>query len=139
VITTLSTDKEEFVRSLGADEILDYRAKPFEDQLQEIDIIFDTVGGETLDRSSGVLKGNGWLVTIAAESEAMQEERVKKSFFIVEPRHEQLLEIGKQIEAGELRPVVDTVLPLSQVADAYKGKAKKKGRGKLVVIVIGSL
>ena len=133
VITTVSAQNIEFVMGLGAAEALDYRAGSFEGKVRDVDVVFDAVGGETLDRSWGVLKENGRLVTIAAGSEATLDERIKRSFFIVEPYREQLVEIGRRIDAGELRPVVDTVLPLSKAADAYTGKIEKKGRGKLVV------
>jgi len=135
VITTVSARNSEFVMGLGAHEAIDYKAVLFEDKAREIDIVFDAVGGDTLRRSWGVLKENGRLVTIAADSETQAEKRTKQAFFIVEPNREQLLEIGKLLDAGDLRPVVDTILPFSQASDAYRPNVKKKGRGKLVVAV----
>jgi NADPH:quinone reductase-like Zn-dependent oxidoreductase len=135
VITTMSAHNVEFVKSLGADEVLDYKSEPFEDKARDIDVVFDAVGGETLQRSWGVLKNGGRMVTIAADSEATEDERTKRAFFIVEPNQQQLVEIGKLLDSGDLRPVVDTVLPLSNASDAYTGKAERKGRGKLVVAV----
>jgi NADPH:quinone reductase-like Zn-dependent oxidoreductase len=135
VITTVSARNFEFVMGLGAHEVIDYKAAPFEDKAREIHVVFDAVGGDTLRRSWDVLKQNGRLVTIAADAERPADERTKQAFFIVEPNRQQLLEIGQLIDAGDLRPVVDTVLPLSQASAAYTGNVEKKGRGKLVVAV----
>jgi NADPH:quinone reductase-like Zn-dependent oxidoreductase len=129
VITTVSARNSEFVTELGANEVIDYKAAPFENKARDIDVVFDTVGGDTLQRSWGVLKQNGRLVTIAASAETPPDERTKQAFFIVEPSRQQLLKIGN------LRPVVDTVLPFSQASDAYTGNVKKQGHGKLVVAV----
>jgi NADPH:quinone reductase-like Zn-dependent oxidoreductase len=135
VITTVSARNSEFVMGLGAHEAIDYKAVRFEDKARDIDVVFDVVGGDTLRRSWGVLKENGRLVTIAADSETPADERTKQAFFIVEPNSQQLLEIGKLLEAGNLRPVVDTILPFSQACDGYTANFKKQGRGKLVVAV----
>lgn len=130
VITTVSARNFEFVTALGANEVIDYKADFFEDKARNIDVVFDTVGGDILERSWNVLKPNGRLVTIAADAETPRDERTKQAFFIVEPNRQQLMEM-----IGNLRPVVDTVLPFSQAADAYSGHVKKQGRGKLVVAV----
>lgn len=135
VITTVSARNIEFVIGLGANEAIDYKTAPFEDKAREIDVVFDAVGGDTLRRSWSVLKQNGRLVTVAASSETPPDERTKQAFFIVEPNRQQLFEIGERIESGDLRPVVDTVLPFSRASDAYTGNVKKQGRGKLVVAV----
>ena len=133
VIATVSASNVAFVKSLGADEALDYRRTPFEDCVREIDLVFDTVGGDTLRRSWQVLKPGGRLVTVAVESELEADERVRQAFFIVEPNHTQLVEVGKLLEAGKLRPVLDTVLPVSAATEAYAGTYARQGRGKLVI------
>jgi NADPH:quinone reductase-like Zn-dependent oxidoreductase len=135
VITTVSAHNAEFAKELGANEVLDYKRTRFEDKARDIDVVFDTVGGETLQRSWAVLKPSGRMVTIAADSEAAQDARIKEAFFIVEPRHSQLVEIGKLIDSGELRPVMDTVLPLSRASDLYRGTIARKSRGKQVVAI----
>ena len=137
VMTTVSSRDFEFVRELGADEVIDYRAQRFEDAVREVDVVFDAVGGDTLRRSWGVLNRNGRLVTIAASSEATRDEREKAAFFIVEPNREQLTEIAGLLNARELRAVVDRVVPFSQAADAYAGTVERRGRGKLVAAVAG--
>jgi NADPH:quinone reductase-like Zn-dependent oxidoreductase len=139
VIATASEHNLDFVKNLGADEVLDYKAAPFESKVRDLDVVFDTVGGETLRRSWNVLKPNGRLVTVAGDSESSSDERVKQAFFIVEPRRDQLVEIAKLLDSGKLRTVVDTVLPLSRASDAYTGSLHRTGRGKIVISVAASV
>ncbi len=129
VIATVSANDLAFAKELGADEALDYRAGPFENRVRNVDVVFDAVGGETLERSLRVLVPNGRVVTIAADSGA------QPGFFIVEPNRDQLVEVGKLIDAGELRTFVSDVLPLAQVSDAYTGRVERKSHGKLVAVI----
>ena len=136
VTATASTGNLAFVSALGADRVIDYRAVRFEEHTSEMDVVFDTVGGETLQRSWGVLRRNGRMVTIAADSEATADERVKQAFFIVEPNREQLTRITQMLDAGDLRTVVDAVVPLAQASAAYRGEVRRRnGRGKVVIAV----
>jgi len=132
VATTVSRKNIEYVRALGAERVIDYHASRFEESAKDMDVVFDTVGGETLKRSWNVLKANGRIVTVASEASA-DDPRAQKAFFIVEPLQKQLVEIGGMLEAGKLRTTVDTVVPLSQAPAAYAGKVPRQGRGKLVV------
>ena len=100
-----------------------------------MDVVFDTVGGETLARSWSVLKPGGRMVTVASSPADSTDPRVKNAFFIVEPNQKQLVEIAHLLDAEKLKTVVDSVIPLSQVPDLYAGKVKTQGRGKLVVSV----
>jgi len=95
-------------------------------------VVFDTVGGETLDRSWGVLKPGGRLVTIAASVEGSPDPRTREAFFIVRPDRGQLNEITRLIDAAQLRPVVDRVFPLARARQAYE---HKPARGKVVLSV----
>jgi NADPH:quinone reductase-like Zn-dependent oxidoreductase len=133
LVTTVSASNIAFAKSLGADDALDYRGAPFEDRIGEIDLVFDTAGGDTVRRSWQVLKPAGRLVTVAADSESTPDERVRKAFFIVEPNQKQLEEVGKLLEAGKLQTAVDTVLPVSAATEAYAGTIARQGRGKLVI------
>ena len=133
VIATASARDIAFVKSLGADDALDYRGRPFEECVADVDLVFDTVGGDTMRRSWQVLKPGGRLVTVAVESESESDERVRQAFFIVEPNHTQLVEVGRLFEAGKLHAVLDTALPVSAATEAYAGTFPRKGRGKLVV------
>ena len=136
VFATASARNRDFVKQLGADEFIDYTSQRFEDIARDIDIVFDCVGGETFERSFRVLKLGGHIVTIAAsaKAEALNDERRKKAFFIVEPNQKQLFEVTKLINAGKLQPIVDAVVPIADVAAAYNGTLKnRQGRGKIAV------
>jgi NADPH:quinone reductase-like Zn-dependent oxidoreductase len=136
VTATASARNLAFVTGLGAEQVIDYRAVHFEEHVSGMDVVFDTVGGDTLQRSWGVLNPGGRMITIAASSETTTDTRVQQAFFIVEPNHEQLLRIGDLLESGDLHPVVDAVLPLIHASAAYTGEVReRRGRGKLVVTV----
>jgi NADPH:quinone reductase-like Zn-dependent oxidoreductase len=130
VITTASSRNLDYVRSLGADEVIDYRASKFEDMLRDLDAVFDTVGGDTLARSWGVLKPGGKLVTIASSGEINPDERTKQAFFIVEANRAQLVEVARLIDSAALRPELDGVYPLAEASIAYEYKPR---RGKAVL------
>lgn len=136
VITTVSTQDIEFVKRLGADEVIDYKASRFEKEVRDVDVVFDAVGGDTLDRSWGVLKPGGRMITIAADGEGTADQRVKDAYFIVEPNQKQLVEIAKQLDAGYLRAFVKTTIPLNEASAAYSGAVRdKRGHGKIVISV----
>src|SRR5262249_20711880 len=100
VTATASARNLTFVAQLGAAQVIDYRAGRFEDNVQDLDVIFDTVCGETLQRSWAVLKPGGRMITIAADSEYTTDDRVKQALFIVEPNHQQLTQIDSLLDAG---------------------------------------
>jgi NADPH:quinone reductase-like Zn-dependent oxidoreductase len=139
VIATASARNRDFVKQLGANQFIDYASQRFEDVAHDIDVVFDCVGGETFERSFRVLKPGGRIITIAAsaEAEALNDDRRKKAFFIVEPNQHQLLEVTKLIDAGKLKPVIDAVVPLADAAAAYNGTLQNRhGRGKIAVEII---
>jgi NADPH:quinone reductase-like Zn-dependent oxidoreductase len=133
VIGTSSAHNLDFVRSLGSEQVIDYRATRFEDVVRDMDIVFDTVGGDTLARSWQVLKPTGRLVTIAASEEGATDSRGHEAFLLVEGNKAQLTEIACLIDQGQLLPIVDTVYPLAQASEAYEHKTL---RGKTVLRVI---
>jgi NADPH:quinone reductase-like Zn-dependent oxidoreductase len=133
VTGTASAGNIDFVRSLGADEVIDYRAERFENVVRDVDVVFDTVGGDTLERSWGVLKPGGRLVTVAASGEQTTDERIRAAYFIVEPSRTQLTEIARLIDGGALRPVVGAVFPLAEARQAYQHRPP---HGKVVLRVV---
>lgn len=136
VIATVSSQSIDFVKRLGADEAIDYKTCRFEKEVRDVDVVFDTVGGDTLDRSWSVLKPSGRMITIASDSEGTTDQRVKDAFFIVEPNQKQLTEIGKQLDAGHLRAFVKASVALNEASDAYSGAIGGKGRhGKIVITI----
>jgi NADPH:quinone reductase-like Zn-dependent oxidoreductase len=130
VIATVSAHNVDFVRRLGSEEAIDYRAARFEDAARDVDVVFDTVGGETLARSWGVLRPGGRMVTVAAAGERTEDARERDAFFIVEPSRPQLVRVAGMIDAGELRPVVGATFPIADAARAYRHKPE---RGKVVL------
>lgn len=133
VLATVSAHNVEFIRALGADEAIDYREVHFEDVTGSVDLVFDAVGGQTLQRSWAVVKPGGKLVTVAADAERTASEAVRNAFFIVGANAAQLGELARLIDAGQLRPVVDEVFPLARAREAYEHRPQ---RGKAVLQVV---
>jgi NADPH:quinone reductase-like Zn-dependent oxidoreductase len=138
VITTASTRNREFLIELGAHEVIDYTKTRFEDEVSNADLVLDTVGGETLDRSWGVLKRGGALVSVVqpVDAEKAKAAGVRGVFFIVEPNRTQLIELGGLIDTGKLRTHVDKVLPLSEARQAIEYGLEGHARGKIVLRVV---
>lgn len=139
VIATASARNSDFLRELGANEIVDYTTTRFEDVVHKVDVVFDTVGGETLQRSWQVVKNGGALVTVVSPQPSLEEAKaygVRPFWFVVEPNREQLIQIGELIDAGHVRSIVETVLPLSQARQAYEQGASGHTRGKIVLRVV---
>ncbi len=119
--------------SLGCQEVFDYRTQPFEKHLRDINVVFDTVGGDTLARAETILAPNGRMVTIAADAEGNNDLAIKAAFFIVEPSASQLDHIATLLKDGRLKSSVKAVLPFEQAPKAYSGKVLASGLGKLVL------
>jgi NADPH2:quinone reductase len=127
VVGTASRRNLDFVRQLGADETFDYGASPFEDSLRDFDVVLDAVGGDIASRSYPVLRKGGTLVSITHSGDAARAQ--------VKPDGEQLARIADLIDAGRLRPVVETVFPLSEAGLAHELSEKGRTRGKIVLTV----
>lgn len=136
VVATASERNIEFVKQLGADQVIDYRKERFEDRAGKVDVVFDTVGGETLGRSWAVLKPSGRMVTVAAGGDRAPDDGARQAFFIVEPNARQLGEIGRLLETGALQPVVSAVIPFEMAETAYSRRTpSSRAWGKVVVAV----
>ena len=138
VVATASARNRGFLQELGANEIIDYTSTRFEDVIHGVDLVFDTVGGDTLQRSWQVIKPGGVLVSIVGPpppADMTEGHDARFVWFIVEPNREQLIQIGALIDAGRVRPVIDTVFPLSEARQAYEQAAKGHTRGKIVLRV----
>ena len=138
VIATASAKDVSYVRSLGGVGVIDYRATRFEERVKETDAVIDTVGGDTLDRSYGVLKRGGIVVSSAAQpsNEKAEHHGVRAVFFLVQVTAERLRKIAELIDAEKLRTEVGEVLWLDE---ARKGHEMVEGaphrRGKIVIKV----
>lgn len=137
VIATASADNRDFVKSLGADEVIDYRAVKFEDVVKDVDMVLDTVGGDTTNRSAAVLKRGGVLVTIAGEPnpKTFADRGARATDMLVEPNAGQLAQIAALIEAGTLKTHVGLQLPLKDAAAAHRRSEAGISRGKIVLVV----
>lgn len=137
VITTASAENHDFLRELGASEVIDYTRERFEEKVKDVDVVLDTIGGETQQRSWGILRRGGILISVVSpvSAEKAASLGVRGAFFIVEPRRSQLIELGRLIDAGTLRVIVGAALPLEKAREAFeKGRAGHM-RGKIVLQV----
>lgn len=139
VIATASSNNEGFVRELGADEMIDYTSTKFEDAVHDVDVVLDTMGGDTRQRSWKVLKKGGILVATLGISprEADNQQGVRGGGLMVHPDFDQLTQIAALIDAGNLKPTVSTVLPLEEAAKAHELSQTEHVRGKIVLQVGG--
>jgi NADPH:quinone reductase-like Zn-dependent oxidoreductase len=137
VTGTASGRNEEFVRSLGADEFVDYTAKLFEEVVRNVDVVFDTVGEGTQERAFQTLKKGGFLVTSAGEpsEEKAREFGVKSARVFCKPNAPQLIEINRLIKEGKLKIHIETILPLTEVKKAHELSKAGRTRGKIVLTV----
>lgn len=133
VIGTASARNTEFIRQLGVDEAIDYQTTRFEDVVRDVDVVLDTIGGETQARSLKVLKSDGILVSIV--SPPPESAGVRVAITYVQPNALQLDEIAALIDSGHLKPHVETVLPLSEAAQAHQLSQSGRTRGKIVLRV----
>ncbi len=139
VVGTASAENVDLARQLGADQVIDYNTVRFEDKVRDANVVLDTVGGDTLERSWGVLRRGGVLVSIVDSAPADKAARygVRGVFFIVTPNRAELMEIGRLIENGKLRPIIEATFPLEAAREAFEHGASGHNRGKIVLQVSG--
>ena len=137
IIGTASGKNEEFVRGLGADEFIDYTSQKFEEIVKDIDVVFDTVGGDTLDKSFQTLKKGGFLVTTVQppSEEKAKEFGVTAAMVFAEPSAKQLTEINQLIDEGKLKTLVGPILSLAEARKAHELSKTGHTSGKIVMRV----
>lgn len=141
VIATAHTEDVRRVQTLGAHRVIDVRKTAFQDVVQDVDVVLDTVGTPVQDHSFSVLKRGGALVSAVAEPDQDKAARhgVRAFFFLVEVSSSQLDQLAALLEAGELMTNVGEVLPLGQARLAHEMLAGKAHRpGKIVLSVDGT-
>lgn len=157
--TTTSTGNVEFVRSLGADEVLDYKKQAFEKVLRDYDVVLGTVRGDAIKKSLGILKSHSRIISLVgppdvafAHSRSMnfllksvfsllsggiirkaRKIGAEYSFLFVHPDGDQLGQIGELLESGKIRPVIDKVFPFEQAKEALAYLEQGRAKGKVVV------
>ena len=159
VSTTTSTGNVQMVRSLGADEVIDYKKQAFEKELRGYDMALGTLKDEEVEKAIGILKPGGKIVSLVGPLDAAfatarklnfilkfvfglmsrkvmrmaAKREVAYSFLFVRPDGAQLSEIGKLLDSGRIRPVIDKVFPFEQAREALEYLAQGRSKGKVVV------
>jgi len=135
VIGTASSRNQSFLRELGVDKAVDYNKTPFEDVVRDVDMVLDTIGGDTQERSFKVLKKGGILVSIVQppSEELAAKHGVRAVFYGAHPSSSDLAEIAKLIDSDKVKPVVETVLPLAEARRAHELSQSGHARGKIVL------
>ena len=160
--TTTSTGNVDLVKRLGADEVIDYRQQEFEEVLRDYDAVLGTVRGDAIKKSLRILKPKGKVVSLIGPPDAAfardrnmgffltfvfgllsrgiirhaKKLGVAYSFLFVHPDGRQLAEIGKLLEAGRIRPVIDKVFPFDQAKEALAYLETGRAKGKVVVQMV---
>jgi len=159
--TTTSTGNVELVRSLGADEVVDYKKQKFEVVLRGYDAVLGTVRGDSIEKAIGILKVRGKIVSLVGPLDVAfararrlnfiltfvfalmsrkimrlaRKRNVDYSFFFARPDGDQLAQIGKLLEAQSIRPVIDKVFTFEQAREALAYLALGRSKGKVVVLM----
>jgi len=137
VIGTASSKNQAFLRELGVDRAVDYQRTRFEDVARDVDVVLDTIGGDTLERSFKALKRGGTLVSLVQppSEESAAKYGVRALFYGAHASSSDLAEIAKQIDNGKVKPVVEIVLPLAEARRAHELSQGGHIRGKIVLKV----
>ncbi|OTG72244.1 NADPH:quinone oxidoreductase [Acinetobacter sp. ANC 4218] len=159
VTTTTSEKNIPWVKALGADTIIDYKTMDFEQELKDYDVVLDTQGGKTLEKSLNILKRGGRLISISGPPDKNFAEAIKANWFLkcvipllswsirhkakkrdisysflfMQPNGQQLSEISKLVESGKINPVVDKTYTFSEIKDAFHYVNTGRAKGKIVL------
>ena len=162
VWTTTSGKNLEFVKSLGADHAINYQDEDFEKRVPNLDVVFDTLGGDSMDKSFTVIRPDGWLVSISGSPDfrtakemrldivrslllgivglgvnsKARKAAVNYRFIFMKPLGEELDQIAALVAKGVIRPIVDRIVPISECQSALEYSASGRARGKIVISVI---
>jgi NADPH:quinone reductase-like Zn-dependent oxidoreductase len=135
VLATASTKNRELLREVGVDEPIDYTKQKFEDVARDVDLALDLIGGETQERSWSVLKKGGVLLSLVQPPSVEKAKAlgVRAAFVAGHPNGTQLAEIANIIDSGSLTPVINRILPLSEVRRAHELSKSAHTHGKIVL------
>jgi len=134
-IGTASSKNQAFLRELGVDEAIDYQKTRFEDVLRDVDVVLDTIGGDTQERSFKVLKKGGILVSLVQppSQESAMKYGVRALFYGAHASSPDLAEIATLFDDGKVKPVIETVLPLVEARRAHELSESGHARGKIIL------
>ena len=138
VIATASGANEALVRDLGADEFVNYRTQQFEEVLDKVDVVLDTIGGDTQERSFSLLNTGGRLFSIVGNPDAdkLAAAGATGGTFMVQPSSDELGRIAKLIDERTVRVLIDSVFPLSETRAAHDKSQTGRAKGKIVLEVV---
>jgi NADPH:quinone reductase-like Zn-dependent oxidoreductase len=138
VIATASAGNEALVRDLGADEFVDYRSQKFEEVLGKVDVVLDTIGGDTQTRSIQLLESGGRLISVVStpDEAALAAVGATGGTFMVQPSREGLGLIAELIDNGTVSVLIDSVFPLSEARAAHTKSQTGRAKGKIVLEVV---
>lgn len=142
VIATASTSNLDFVKSLGADQVIDYTTTNFEEVASEVDLVVDSVGGDTeTTRSLAVLKKGGIFVSLtqAPSQENAQKHGVTAKFNTKFPTREDLQRLTELLAEGTIKAEVDSIFPLNQADKALEKSEARHGRGRILLMNANSI
>jgi NADPH:quinone reductase-like Zn-dependent oxidoreductase len=137
VIATASTKNQQLLREIGVDQPIDYTTQRFEQVAKNVDVVLDTIGGDTQERSWKVLKQGGLLASVVQppDVEKAQQFGVRGAFVWTQPNGKELAEIAALIDSGNHKVVLDRILPLSEARRAHELSQNGHARGKIVLRV----
>jgi len=137
VFGTASARNQDFLLDLGVDEFINYQTTQFEKAATEVDLVLDSLSGDTRERSWQTLKKGGVLVSILgpAAAETAAEYGVRTEKVLVQPNQAQLTHLVKLVDAGDIKPVLEAVLPLKDAQEAHRRVEQGHTRGKIVLEV----
>lgn len=137
VIGTATGDDIQYLKSIGVDEVIDYKRERFEDKVHDVDSVVDLVGGDTAARSYGVVKRGGVLVsTVQAPDEAAaQRTGIRAERIFMKRNSADLAELAQLVAKGAVRPRMDKTLSLSQAKEAQELSEEGKTEGKVILKV----
>ncbi|WP_047043231.1 NADP-dependent oxidoreductase [Vibrio mexicanus] len=137
VIATASTANLPLLKELGADETIDYTQGALSEQIEKVDVVLDTMGGEVQKSSWALLNTNGMLVSVVEppSEEITKEHNVRAAFVFIEPSARILGELNALVESDQLRPVIEHRFPLEKIVEAHEQSQSGRTRGKIIVDV----
>lgn len=138
VATTVSKNDKQFVQELGSDQIIDYRTENFEDAIHDYDAVFDTVGGETYERSFKVLKkGNSIIVSMLEQpnAELMSQYGIEAVFLFTQVNRQRLTKLAQWVDQNNIKVNIDKTFPLDEAGKALDYQKDVHPRGKVVLTV----
>lgn len=135
VIATASGDGVQIARELGADQVIDYRSEDFARRVSDVDVVLDTIGGETQQRSFDALRTGGKLISVVAPpDEALAAaHKVAVAFVYHASNRQRLSEVARTIRAGNHTVLIDSIFPIGSFAEAFERQASGRARGKIIL------